>query len=69
MLVNNRRPFQAAYSLSHSPWHNREPNRFIFRDSDNRMVSVRVVVAEKTFDLVEEVIKDDSMSASMVWFA
>lgn len=69
MLVNNRRPFQSAYSLSHSPWSNREPNCFVFRDVEKRLIRVRVEVLEKSIELVEEVISDKSMSSSFVWFA
>jgi hypothetical protein len=71
MLINNRRPFQTAYSLSHSPWKKKSSNSFIFRDSSLRLIvcSVELVDEGKSFVLNEEVIEQESMTSDLVWFA
>ncbi len=71
MLINNRRPFQTAYALSHSPWNNRDPESFVFRDVQNRLLLCRVLLSAdgKSFEISETVVIDESMSSSLIWFA
>jgi hypothetical protein len=69
MLLSNRRPFQCAYALSHSPWDKRSGAvSFCFVREDGVAVECRVLANDREFELAPTR-PLSANNASLVWFS